>query len=53
MSETLQARIAAILARTPDWIRQELQSKEAGTRERAEEALAAMIAAVLDESSSS
>lgn len=49
MSDTLQARIAAIIARTPEWIRQELQSKEAGTRERAEEALAAMIAGALEE----
>ena len=49
MSEDLQATITAIIARTPDWIRQELLSKEQATRARAEEALGAMIAGALAE----
>ncbi|MFZ5747864.1 MAG: hypothetical protein ACOY45_09440 [Pseudomonadota bacterium] len=49
MSENLQATITAIIARTPDWIRQELLSKEKATRERAEEALGAMIAGAFEE----
>ncbi|WP_448662832.1 hypothetical protein ACG3SL_19655 [Sphingomonas sp. CJ20] len=49
MTENLAGTIAALLARTPEWIRQEMLSKEPGTRERAEEALAAMIAGVLEE----
>jgi hypothetical protein len=49
MSEDLQATITAIIARTPDWIRQELLSKEKATRARAEEALGAMIAGALTE----
>ena len=53
MSEDLQATITAIVARTPDWIRQEMLSKEKATRARAEEALGAMIAGALTESDSS
>jgi hypothetical protein len=49
MSEDLQATVTAIVARTPDWIRQELLSKEKATRARAEEALGAMIAGALEE----
>lgn len=47
MNPNLQATITAILAHAPEWIRQELSSKEKPTRARAEEALAAMIAAAL------
>ncbi|MEG3089641.1 DUF6771 family protein [Sphingomonas sp. PB4P5] len=47
MNDNLQATITAIIARAPDWIRQELLSKEKATRQRAEEALAAMIAGAL------
>jgi hypothetical protein len=47
MTDDLQATITAIIARTPDWIRQELLSKENNTRARAEEALGAMIASAL------
>lgn len=38
-----------ILARTPEWIRHDLLSKEATSRERAEEALTAMVVAALDQ----
>jgi hypothetical protein len=47
MNPNLQATITAILAHAPEWIRQELSSKEKPTRARAEEALAAMIAGTL------
>ena len=47
MTDTLQTRITAVLAHAPEWIRQELSSKEKATRERAEEALAAMLANAL------
>ena len=47
MKDTLQATITSILQRAPEWIRQELSSKEKATRARAEEALAAMIASAL------
>lgn len=49
MSDDLQTTITATIARAPEWIRQELLSKEKGTRERAEEALGAMIAGALRE----
>jgi hypothetical protein len=49
MSDDLQPTITATIARAPEWIRQELLSKEKGTRERAEEALGAMIAGALRE----
>lgn len=47
MNPDLQATITAVLAHAPEWIRQELSSKEKPTRARAEEALAAMIAGAL------
>jgi hypothetical protein len=39
--------ITGIVHRAPEWIRHDLLSKEPGARERAEEALAAMITAAL------
>nr|WP_165388457.1 DUF6771 family protein [Sphingomonas populi] len=47
MEDTLQATITAIIARAPEWVRQEFFSKEAAIRSRAEETLAAMIANAL------
>jgi hypothetical protein len=47
MSDDVKEKITAIIARMPEWLRQELASKESSTRERAEEALSAMIAAAL------
>lgn len=52
MQDDLQATITAIIARTPEWVRQELLSKEQATRARAEEALAAMIANALKDAQS-
>jgi hypothetical protein len=53
MQDDLQATIISIIARAPEWVRQELLSKEPATRARAEEALAAMIADALKDSRSS
>lgn len=47
MNNDFQATIIATIARAPEWIRQELISMEKATRDRAEEALAAMIAVAL------
>ncbi|WP_140850181.1 DUF6771 family protein [Sphingomonas glacialis] len=49
MNNDFQATITATIARAPEWIRQELLSKEKATRARAEEALAAMIAVALQQ----
>lgn len=47
MTEQLSDTITELLAKTPEWVRQGLLSKEPGLRTRAEEALAAMIAAAV------
>jgi hypothetical protein len=47
MSEDIQATITAVIGKAPDWIRRDLQSRDAPERIAAEEALAAMIAAAL------
>lgn len=52
MQDDLQAAITAIVARTPDWVRQDLLSKDQATRARAEETLAAMIAGALKDAQS-
>lgn len=49
MNNDLQATITATIVRAPEWIRQELLSKEKATRARAKEALAAMIASALQQ----
>jgi len=49
MTEQLNASILAILQRAPEWLRQDLASKDATARERAEETLAAMIGDALGE----
>jgi len=49
MNNDFQATITATIARAPEWIRQELLSKGKATRTREEEALAAMIAGVLQQ----
>ncbi|MGN6817855.1 MAG: hypothetical protein ACTHJR_04215 [Sphingomonas sp.] len=40
-------QILSVLAKTPEWIRHDLVSRDVSSRERAEEALAAMITAAL------
>lgn len=47
MNDDQLAVLTATIARAPEWIRQELLSKEKATRARAEEALAAMISGSL------
>lgn len=47
MIDALAASVNRVLARAPEWIRHNLVSSEASTRSRAEEALAAMIAAAM------
>jgi hypothetical protein len=49
MNETLTGTVLHVIERTPQWVRHDLESKDAAIRVRAEETLAAMIAAALDE----
>lgn len=44
MDDEMTKLITAILERAPQWVRHDLVSKDATTRTRAEETLAAMIA---------
>lgn len=48
MTDDLQTRLLTALERLPDWLRRDLAAKEEGVRRRAEEALAAMLASVLE-----
>ncbi len=43
MTDDLLTTITAVLARAPEWLRQDLASEEQSARTRAEETLAAMI----------
>jgi hypothetical protein len=49
MNDALQATITSVIARAPDWMRQDLVSKDAIVRQRAEETLGAMIANAMNE----
>ncbi|WP_205316166.1 hypothetical protein [Novosphingobium sp. P6W] len=49
MTETLTTTVLQVIERTPQWVRHDLESKEPAVRIRAEETLAAMIAAALRE----
>jgi len=44
MNEQMQAAILAVIERAPQWIRQDLTSKDPAARTRAEESLAMIIA---------
>jgi hypothetical protein len=46
-NDAITAVVTRLLGRAPDWIRKDLASKDALTRTRAEEALAALISAAL------
>lgn len=48
MTMTIIDTIAAVLARAPEWLRHDLIAKDHASRARAEDALAAMIAAALE-----
>lgn len=47
MDNSLTANILKAVTHSPDWLRQDLSSKDFSIRLRAEETLAAMIAAAL------
>lgn len=47
MEQNLVMAITTVLKQTPQWIRTDLAAKDAGLRERAEEALAAMLVAAM------
>lgn len=47
MDDQLVGLIQRVLAKTPEWLRNDLGSVEAAARERAEETLAAMIGSAL------
>jgi hypothetical protein len=47
MNETLTSTVLQVIERTPQWVRHDLESKDAAIRVRAEETLAAMISAAL------
>ncbi|WP_374650758.1 hypothetical protein [Rhizorhabdus sp.] len=49
MSNELSERLFAALVRAPDWLRHHLLSKDEANRQRAVEALSAMIASALSE----
>ena len=53
MSEDPKARVLSVVERIPDWIRNDLSSKDRGVRKRAEETLAGMIASALNGDNSS
>jgi hypothetical protein len=50
--EELAGLIGTVLARAPQWVRHDLAAADASLRERAEETLAAMIAAGIAETAS-
>ncbi|HUD91792.1 DUF6771 family protein [Sphingobium sp.] len=47
MDEKTNSTILRVIERAPQWLRHDLEAKEAGVRARAEETLAAMIADAL------
>ncbi|WP_336951454.1 hypothetical protein [Sphingobium aromaticivastans] len=49
MNESLTSTILQVLERAPQWLRHDLQGKDAVARTRAEETLATMIATALAE----
>lgn len=53
MNNPLAATILQVIERAPKWVRHDLESKDEVIRARAEETLAAMIAAALAEYPSS
>lgn len=47
MTEEQLAVIACVVSRAPEWVRQDLSSTNPALRQRAEEALAAMLTAAI------
>ena len=52
MSQHVVQVVEQLLAKAPQWLRQDLLSSDASTRRRAEETLAAMVAAALNDTPS-
>jgi hypothetical protein len=50
MNHIMKAAIIDFVARTPDWVRRDLASKDAAERSRAEDPLAAMIVNAVEQS---
>lgn len=48
MNDQTRAAVTTMLAKTPEWLRTDLASKDASARTRAEETLAAMIVSALE-----
>ena len=48
--DELERAVVTMLARTPEWIRHDLASKDASLRSRAEETLASLIVAAIGKS---
>lgn len=49
MNDELSQRILAALTRMPDWLRRDLSTKDDASRQRAEEALSAIIVSALNQ----
>lgn len=49
MNAAMTATILAVIERAPQWVRHDLESRDSAIRARAEETLAAMIAAALQD----
>lgn len=52
MDDKTKAMILAVIARAPEWLRNDLTAKDGEAKVRAEETLAAMIADALDKDDS-
>jgi len=50
MDDKTKTRILGVIERAPQWLRNDLAAKDPAARARAEEALAAMLIDVLDDS---
>lgn len=51
MNAAMTSTILAVIERAPQWVRHDLESRDSAIRARAEETLAAMIAAALQDAS--
>lgn len=51
MNAAMTATILAVIERAPQWVRHDLECRDSAIRTRAEETLAAMIAAALQDAS--
>jgi hypothetical protein len=49
MNNNQALRVRSAIARLPDWLRRDLSSKDDANRQRAEEALSAMLVSAIEE----